>query len=82
MQILDTEQVSQKTWGADYSIHALKKDSNWTSFINVKAEVDPYQEKQLVDLRKRKNVDLLLQAQAHFIRVTDAEVIVIVNSEL
>ena len=67
-------QIGQENWGADHSMHALKKEANWLPFVKLKAEKDPVQEKKMVELRTRNNVDELLRVMAKFLQVTDAEV--------
>ena len=54
----------------------MKKEANWLPFVTLKAEQDPVQQRKLADLHSIKNVDLLLQAQSHFINARDHEVIV------
>ena len=58
----------------DHSMHALKKEANWLSFVKLKPEKDPNQEKKMVELRTRNNVDELLRVMSKFIQVNDAEV--------
>jgi len=42
--------------------------------VTLKAEQNPLQCSKLAELRSRSNVDLLLQAQSHFIKAHDHEV--------
>jgi len=56
-------------------LHAMKKESNWIPFVTLKGEQNPLQRRQLAELHSRGNVDLLLQAQSHFIKVHDHEVL-------
>jgi len=53
----------------------MKKEANWLPFVTLKAERNPVQRRKLAELHGRKNVDLLLQAQSHFIKAHDHEVI-------
>jgi len=55
--------------------HALLKEANWLPFVTLKAEQNPLQQRKLAELHSRKNIDLLLQAQAQFIKARDHEVI-------
>lgn len=66
--------MGTQNWGADHSIHALKKDCNWLEFINFKIDVDPVQEKEMTRLRHRNIVDELLRTQARFLHINDPEV--------
>ena len=43
-------------------------------FVTLKAEQNPLQRRKLAELRGHNNVDLLLQAQSHFIKARDHEV--------
>jgi len=54
----------------------MKKEANWLPFVTLKAERNPLQRRKLAELHGHKNVDLLLQAQSHFIKAHDHEVIV------
>jgi len=54
----------------------MKKEANWLPFVTLKAEMNPLQRRKLADLHCRKSIDLLLQAQSHFIKAHDHEVIV------
>jgi len=65
-------------------VHALKKEANWLPFVTLKADKDPLQLRQLAELHSRKNIDLLLQAQSHFLKAHDHEVnlaLIEVNSQ-
>lgn len=66
--------MGQENWGADHSMHALKQESNWTEFIQLQPHRDAIQEKKMVELRTRDNVDELLKVQAKFLHVIDSEV--------
>jgi len=52
----------------------MKKEANWLPFVTLKAEQNPLQRRKLAELRGHNNVDLLLQAQSHFIKARDHEV--------
>ena len=66
--------MGQENWGADHSMHALKQESNWLPFIKLRGHRDPTQEKKMVELRTRNNIDELLRVQSKFIHVSDPEV--------
>ncbi|XP_077981616.1 uncharacterized protein LOC144436648 [Glandiceps talaboti] len=68
----DKIELGLEMWGTDSPSKALKKESNWLSFIKIKPERDPQQEKMLTKLRQKNNIDLLLQAQSRFLTVTDS----------
>ncbi len=68
-------QIGQENWGADHSTHALKAESPWLSFVNLKCEPDPLQERKLIELRTKNSIDELLRVQAKFLHVMDPEVI-------
>ena len=55
-------------------MHALKQQCNWIPFITLKAEIDPHQEKKLMELRMKKNTDELLRVMSKFMHVSDGEV--------
>jgi len=57
-------------------LHAMKKEANWLPFVTLRAERNPLQRRKLAELHEHRNVDLLLQAQAHFIKAHDLEVTV------
>ena len=67
-------QGTRQKYVADGTIHAVKKEANWTEFITLHTEHNPEQENMMAELRTRKSVDLLLQAQSHFIKATDHDV--------
>jgi len=71
---LFTLKGGQQNWGTETAVHALKKEANWIEFITIFAERDPTQENMMAELRFRKNIDLLLQAQSHFMKATDHDV--------
>ena len=54
----------------------MKKEANWLPFVTLKAEQNPLQRRKLAELRSGSSVDLLLQAQSHFIKAHDHEVLV------
>ncbi|XP_012924408.2 putative uncharacterized protein C6orf183 homolog isoform X3 [Heterocephalus glaber] len=51
----------------------LKKRANWISFIKIKPKCDPWQKKMLTKLRERKRLDVLIQLQAKFLKISDAK---------
>ncbi|KAM9676053.1 uncharacterized protein ACBT57_004703 [Dama dama] len=52
---------------------ALKKRANWTSFIKIKPKCDPGQKKLLTKLKERRRIDLLMQLQAKFLKISNPE---------
>ena len=67
-------QLGNETWGIDHSIHALKKDATWLSFVKLQPERDPRMENRMMELRAKNNVDELLRVMARFVTVTDPDV--------
>ncbi|XP_033619330.1 LOW QUALITY PROTEIN: uncharacterized protein Ccdc162p [Fukomys damarensis] len=49
----------------------LKKRANWIAFIKIKPKCDPWQKKMMIKLKERKRVDILLQLQAKFLKISD-----------
>ncbi|XP_070232546.1 putative uncharacterized protein C6orf183 [Bos mutus] len=49
---------------------ALKKRANWTSFIKIKPKCDPWQKKLLTKLKERRRIDVLMQLQAKFLKLS------------
>ncbi|XP_059257148.1 uncharacterized protein LOC132018346 [Mustela nigripes] len=52
---------------------ALKKRANWTSFIKIKPKCDPWQKKMLTRLKERRRLDVLMQLQAKFLKISSPE---------
>ncbi|XP_046532783.1 uncharacterized protein LOC124247491 isoform X5 [Equus quagga] len=52
---------------------ALKKRANWTSFIKIKPKCDPWQKKLLTRLKERRRIDVLMQLQAKFLKISNPE---------
>ncbi|XP_032264158.1 uncharacterized protein LOC116634725 [Phoca vitulina] len=52
---------------------ALKKRANWTSFIKIKPKCDPWQKKMLTKLKERRRIDVLMQLQAKFLKISRPE---------
>ncbi|XP_070651600.1 uncharacterized protein [Bos indicus] len=52
---------------------ALKKGANWTSFIKIKPKCDPWQKKLLTKLKERRRIDVLMQLQAKFLKISNPE---------
>uniref|UniRef100_A0AC11EJI6 Uncharacterized protein n=1 Tax=Ovis aries TaxID=9940 RepID=A0AC11EJI6_SHEEP len=52
---------------------ALKKRANWTSFIKIKPKCDPWQKKLLTKLKERRRIDVLMQLQAKFLKISNPE---------
>jgi hypothetical protein len=55
-------------------MHALRQQSNWVEYINLKPEKDPRHEKRMNELRLMKKVDELLRALSNFMKVSDTDV--------
>ncbi|CAD7678215.1 unnamed protein product [Nyctereutes procyonoides] len=51
----------------------LKKRANWISFIKIKPKCDPWQKKILTKLKERKRIDVLMQLQAKFLKISSPE---------
>ncbi|XP_023578090.1 uncharacterized protein Ccdc162p [Octodon degus] len=70
---LDYEAEITKVQNLDLSGPAmtLKKRANWISFIKIKPKCDPWQKKMLSRLKERKRIDLLMQLQAKFLKISD-----------
>ncbi|XP_077636167.1 uncharacterized protein LOC144244680 [Crocuta crocuta] len=52
---------------------ALKKKANWISFIKIKPKCDPWQKKILTKLKERRRIDVLMQLQAKFLKISSPE---------
>ncbi|XP_044282709.1 putative uncharacterized protein C6orf183 [Varanus komodoensis] len=52
---------------------ALKKKANWTPFIKIKPQQDPWQQKLLMKLQQWKKIDELLQLQSVFLQASNLE---------
>ncbi|XP_027459009.1 putative uncharacterized protein C6orf183 [Zalophus californianus] len=52
---------------------ALKKRANWTSFIKIKPKCDPWQKKILTKLKEWRRIDVLMQLQAKFLKISRPE---------
>ncbi|XP_012877821.1 PREDICTED: transmembrane protein FLJ37396 [Dipodomys ordii] len=52
---------------------ALKKKANWISFIKIKPKCDPWQKKLLTKLKDWRRIDVLMQLQAKFLKISDAK---------
>nr|XP_040139111.1 uncharacterized protein LOC101969599 isoform X5 [Ictidomys tridecemlineatus] len=50
---------------------ALKKRANWISFIKIKPKCDPWQKKMLTKLKERRRIDVLMQLQAKFLKISN-----------
>ncbi|XP_026522286.1 uncharacterized protein LOC113411444 [Notechis scutatus] len=51
----------------------LKKRANWTSFIKIKPQQDPWQQKLLIKLKQWKKVDEQLQIQSKLLQASNLE---------
>ncbi|XP_060545086.1 uncharacterized protein LOC117660839 isoform X3 [Pantherophis guttatus] len=51
----------------------LKKTANWTSFIKIKPQQDPWQQKLLIKLKQWKKVDEQLQIQSKLLQASNLE---------
>ncbi|XP_045400102.1 uncharacterized protein LOC123633144 isoform X6 [Lemur catta] len=51
----------------------LKKTANWISFIKIKPKCDPWQKKLLTKLKERRRIDVLMQLQGKFLKISDPE---------
>ena len=69
-----TFQPGQDVSSPESPSNSLRKEANWLRFVTLRAERDPQQEKMWTQLQQRKVVDELLRVQAHFIKVTSADV--------
>ncbi|XP_047413840.1 uncharacterized protein LOC124988397 isoform X2 [Sciurus carolinensis] len=49
----------------------LKKRANWISFIKIKPKCDPWQKKMLTKLKERRRIDVLMQLQAKFLKISN-----------
>ncbi|KAF5919931.1 hypothetical protein HPG69_014296 [Diceros bicornis minor] len=52
---------------------ALKKRANWISFIKIKPKCDPWQKKLLTRLKERRRIDVLMQLQTKFLKISNPE---------
>ncbi|KAM9234693.1 LOW QUALITY PROTEIN: uncharacterized protein PS065_005276 [Dugong dugon] len=52
---------------------ALKKRANWIFFIKIKPTCGPWQKKFLTKLKERKRIDVLMQVQAKFLKISSPE---------
>nr|XP_019590619.1 PREDICTED: transmembrane protein FLJ37396 isoform X2 [Rhinolophus sinicus] len=52
---------------------ALKKRADWISFIKIKPKCDPWQKKLLSKLKERRRIDVLMQLQAKFLKISNPE---------
>ncbi|XP_048209675.1 uncharacterized protein LOC125357064 [Perognathus longimembris pacificus] len=52
---------------------ALKKKADWISFIKIKPKCDPWQKKLLTKLKERRRIDVLMELQAKFLKISDPE---------
>lgn len=52
---------------------ALKKRANWISFIKIKPKCDPWQKKLLTKLKIQRKIDILIQLQAKFLKISSPE---------
>ncbi|XP_035285832.1 uncharacterized protein si:ch73-242m19.1 isoform X1 [Anguilla anguilla] len=64
-------EAAEKCWGKKTGSTALKKEDDWTPFIQVKPRVDPWQQKCLIHLKQHQSVDELLQMHCRFLQVSD-----------
>ncbi|XP_054993058.1 uncharacterized protein CCDC162P [Sorex araneus] len=69
----DSAMAKGGTLGSAVRGMALKKRANWTSFIKIKPKCDPWQKKLLTKLKERKRIDVLMQLQAKFLKISQPE---------
>ncbi|KAK3103240.1 hypothetical protein FSP39_017753 [Pinctada imbricata] len=62
-----------QNWGSDSYVHALRQESNWLPYVNLKSKRDPHQEKKWTRLRHVGNNDEILKYMSKFIHVSDPE---------
>ncbi|XP_065822726.1 putative uncharacterized protein C6orf183 [Labrus bergylta] len=67
----DGTDFKQSQWGRKSPSQALKKDANWTPFIQVKPKQDPWHQKLITKLKEKKCVDELLRMHSRFLQVSD-----------
>ncbi|XP_063110059.1 centrosomal protein CEP57L1 isoform X4 [Cavia porcellus] len=51
----------------------LKKRANWIPFMKIKPKCDPWQKKMLTKLKEQKRIDVLMQIQAKFLKISDSK---------
>ncbi|XP_061091953.1 uncharacterized protein LOC133124596 [Conger conger] len=68
--VYGSTEATEKCWGKKSGCTLLKKD-NWTPFIWVKPQVDPWQQNFLIHLKQHQSVDELLHMHWRFLQVSD-----------
>ncbi|RNA10543.1 transmembrane protein -like, partial [Brachionus plicatilis] len=65
--------LGSENWGADSSIHALKKESNWLEFIQLVPQKDPTYEKDIAKLAQKHFIDQYLISHNSFLEIGNDE---------
>ncbi|XP_067336381.1 uncharacterized protein si:ch73-242m19.1 isoform X1 [Channa argus] len=67
----DSTEIKDSQWGRKSGSTALKREADWTPFIQVKPRRDPWQQKLVMKLKEKKSVDELLKMHCRFLQVPD-----------
>ncbi|CAF0884068.1 unnamed protein product [Brachionus calyciflorus] len=73
IELLDENEIGSENWGADSSIHALKKESNWLDYIQLVPQKDSIYEKDISKLKQKHSIDQYLLSHNSFLEIKNDE---------